>query len=347
MDHHIAKNDEYGRRVGLARERLRAALQRPQDLHAAGGLRSTLDQWLQARCAVARDWDRSPVRSAEPLVAAVALVLLVEGLQVYAALASVYALALCFLASSEYARLARCWDASGRLGDLLREADTRQFVAPTSDTAPTAPVLECRSLRYGAISGIDLVVHGGDRIAIVGDTGSGKSTMARLLLGQLTPMRGRVLVAGDDVAALLEPERRLRVTGVLADALPMDGTLLTNISASAHSLHREEALRAWSHLGLREWIEEMPLGERTPVAQQGTGWSDHQRRLMTLAPLLVKPAQCLVIDCTLDVLDFRRARSIMRSIASLPCAIVLFTARPEIVSKEYARYTLRGGALGG
>jgi ATP-binding cassette, subfamily B, multidrug efflux pump len=201
-----------------------------------------------------------------------------------------------------------------------RSASNRELRAPTSE--PRAPNQEPRISSpeprtpspektghiifdhvWFAYNGTDYVLkdvsfeaHPGERVAVVGATGAGKSTIINLLLRFYDVTRGRILIDGVDIRELpLDALRRL-FSLVLQDVYLFSGTIAENIRLGNVSITDADVRRAAATVHADRFIEPMPRGYDSPVAERGATLSVGQKQLLSFARALAFDPQVLVLD---------------------------------------------------
>ena len=157
--------------------------------------------------------------------------------------------------------------------------------------------------RRPAHAGLSFTVRAGERVAFVGASGSGKSTVARLLLRFHDPDRGRVTIGGADVRALSLAQLRARIAVVSQDTWLFHGTIEDNIRMGRPDASAD-ALRAAARAAhAEEFIARLPEGYATVVGERGVRLSGGQRQRIAIARALLRDAPILILDEALSSVD--------------------------------------------
>src|SRR3954468_3426267 len=168
-----------------------------------------------------------------------------------------------------------------------------------------------------ALRGVDLAVGPGEVLALVGRSGAGKSTVARLLLRFADPSSGRVVLDGQDLRAYAVSDVRANVAVVLQETLVFDATVFENIAYGRPGATRDEVEAAARAADAHDFIAELPKGYDTPVGQRGRKLSGGQRQRVAIARAMVRDAPVLLLDEPAAGLDAPSAQRILEPLRRL------------------------------
>ncbi|MER5615685.1 ABC transporter ATP-binding protein [Streptomyces sp. NPDC002215] len=159
----------------------------------------------------------------------------------------------------------------------------------------------------------DLTVPAGQTVAVVGSTGAGKSTLAKLLARFYDPTDGRVLLDGTDLRDLAVPELRRGVVMVTQEAFLFSGTVAENIAIGSPDATRAEIEQAAKAIGAHDFITGLPDGYDTDVRKRGGRISAGQRQLVGFARALLADPAVLILDEATSSLDIPGERAVQRA----------------------------------
>ncbi|MDO3395882.1 ABC transporter ATP-binding protein [Nocardioides sp. SOB44] len=164
------------------------------------------------------------------------------------------------------------------------------------------------------LPGLDLVVPAGQTVALVGTTGAGKTTLAKLATRFYDPSAGRVLLDGVDVRDLASDTLRDHVVMVTQENYLFSGTIADNIRFGRPEATMEEVVAATTALGAHEFIAAMPHGYETDVANQGGRLSAGQRQLVAFARAFLADPAVLILDEATSSLDVPSERLVQQAL---------------------------------
>jgi len=168
-----------------------------------------------------------------------------------------------------------------------------------------------------ALKQIDLTVRAGQTVALVGETGAGKSTLAKLVARFYDPQRGRLLVDGHDLRDLEARALRRQLGIVPQEGFLFSGSIRENIAFGRPSADSEEIRAAARVVGADTFIDRLPGGLDTEVGERGVHLSAGQRQLVAFARALLAEPRILILDEATSNVDVRTERTIERGLERL------------------------------
>ena len=189
-----------------------------------------------------------------------------------------------------------------------------------------------RTLRP-VLSNVSIDIRPGERVAIVGRIGSGKSSLIKLLINFFEPTRGEILVDGTDMRQIDPADLRRTIAYMGQDTALMSGTVRDNIVMGNPRATDEEVFKAAVLTGVHEFIRRHPMGYDTPVGERGEGLSGGQRQAVALARTLLMNAPVLMMDEPTNAMDTRSEEIILRSLDAF-CkdkTLILVTHKPALL----------------
>ncbi|MFE7902594.1 ABC transporter ATP-binding protein [Streptomyces sp. NPDC057424] len=163
----------------------------------------------------------------------------------------------------------------------------------------------------------DLTLPAGQTVAVVGSTGAGKSTLAKLLARFYDPSGGRVLLDGVDLRDLAVPDLRRGVVMVTQESFLFSGTVADNIAIGRPDATREEMEQAAKEIGAHDFISALPGGYDTDVRKRGGRISAGQRQLVAFARALLADPAVLILDEATSSLDIPGERAVQRAMTTV------------------------------
>ena len=187
-----------------------------------------------------------------------------------------------------------------------------------------------------ALRGVEVVIPARTNVAVVGETGSGKTTFAKLLTRLMDPSEGRVLLGGTDVSRVRFASLRERVVMVPQEGAMFRGSILDNVRMGKPDASPAEVERTFLRLDIAEWLEESAAGLDTQVGERGSSLSVGERQLVTLVRAAIADPEILVLDEATSAVDPATEAHISRALRELAAGRTVVTVAHRISTAEAA-----------
>ena len=241
-----------------------------------------------------------------------------------------------------------------RLGDVLN-AKPEPSYNPNRTTLPQIAgqiVFDDVAFRYRVdgplvLQRVSLTLHPGQVVGVVGRSGSGKSTIAKLMQRLYVPERGRVLVDGVDLAQIDPAWLRRQVGVVLQENFLFNRSVRDNIALTDPGLPMDRVMHAAKLAGAHEFILELTDGYDTVVGEHGCALSGGQRQRIAIARALVANPRILIFDEATSALDYESEAIIQRNMAQI-CkgrTVIIIAHRLSTVRPAHKIYVIDRGQL--
>ncbi|HET7172826.1 MAG TPA: ABC transporter ATP-binding protein [Nocardioidaceae bacterium] len=216
-------------------------------------------------------------------------------------------------------------------GVLEEEPSVREPSHPAS-MPTTHGALRFDQVRFEYVAGrpilpkLNLDVPAGQTLALVGRTGAGKTTLAKLIARFYDPDEGRIELDGTDLRQLAEADLRRSIVMVTQESFLFNGSVADNIRFGKPTATQEEVVYAAQTIGAHDFISAMPTGYQTQVANRGARLSAGQRQLVTFARAFLADPAVLILDeatSSLDVPSERLVQHALRTILAERTAIII------------------------
>ncbi len=197
------------------------------------------------------------------------------------------------------------------------------------------------------LHGITLSVPAGAHVAIVGETGCGKSTFAKLISRLADPVAGRISIDGVDLRRVEAGSRRTRVRMVPQDGFLFDATVRENVRYGRPGATDREVDDAFVNLGLGDWVASLPDGMDTRVGERGEALSVGERQLVALARAQIGDPGLLILDEATSAVDPATERRITEALRRLSAGRTTVTIAHRLSTAEGADhvFVFDGGRL--
>lgn len=220
-----------------------------------------------------------------------------------------------------------------RLGDVMESREEQRLQSVRQPPRLTGRIeLKQVSFRYDPhapdiLKQITLAISPGEKIAIVGRTGSGKSTLGKLLLGLCLPTRGEICYDNLPLQTLDLSAVRAQIGAVMQDAHIFSGSIRQNIAFNHPEITLEQIMKAAQLAALQEDIHRMPMRYETFICEGGSALSGGQRQRLALACALAHEPRILLLDEATSALDVVTERTIEQNLRNLQCTQIVIAHR--------------------
>ncbi len=184
-----------------------------------------------------------------------------------------------------------------------------------------------------ALKDVSFTIEPGEKVAVLGQIGSGKSTIGRLLLGLYQPRVGSVMLDGLDIRQIDPGDLRRNIGSVLQDIWLFSGTVRENIASGSVRPRDDELIRAGSIAGVEDFVARHPRGYDQHVAERGEGLSGGQRQAIALARALIGHPPVLLLDEPTSAMDVKSEAEIIRRLkeATPDTTMMIVTHRTSLL----------------
>lgn len=238
-----------------------------------------------------------------------------------------------------------------RLQDVVnRKPEQDSSAALIAGRLTGSVALEEVSFRYASqsplvVEDVSVRLEPGMRVALVGRTGCGKSTLARLLAGLYLPVSGRILFDGQDLRSLELRSVRAQLGIVTQETHLFSGSIRQNIALTDPNMPLEQVVRAAKIAAIHDDIMGMPMGYNTILADRGLSLSGGQRQRLAIARALARSPRILILDEATSHLDALTEDTICNNLKSLRCTQVVIAHRLSTIRNADLIVVLEAGKV--
>lgn len=192
---------------------------------------------------------------------------------------------------------------------------------------------------------LNLDIHEGEYVAIVGQTGCGKSTLVRILLGFEQPLEGNVYYDDKNLNDIDLVSLRRNIGTVMQSGTLFHADIFSNIIISSPNLKEEDAWAAAEIANIADDIRQMPMGMKTVISEGQGGISGGQKQRIMIARAIVHKPKILIFDEATSALDNKTQKSITESIDKLNCTRIVIAHRLSTIKSADRIIMLEGGKI--
>jgi ATP-binding cassette subfamily B protein len=210
-----------------------------------------------------------------------------------------------------------------KMYDFLDQPEPEADFDPRPDLLTASGKIVFRNVAFGyapertVLDAVSLAIEPGETAALVGASGAGKSTMAGLLQGFYAPTRGEITIGGTDISKVNRASLRRNIAVVSQDPAIFGGTIRQNIALGRHGASDVEIEAAAEAAGAQSFIEALPMGWDTQIAERGATLSGGQLQRISIARAILKDAPILILDEATSALDAETERHIHTALRRL------------------------------
>lgn len=225
--------------------------------------------------------------------------------------------------SEQINELQRSFGAADKIFEILdTEPEVKESTAPAAEMAFSDSIkFEDVSFHYDAekpvLNNLSFEIKKGSTVAIVGATGSGKTTIISLLTRFYDPVKGKILIDGNDIRTIRIKELRKKMSLVLQDIFLFPGNVLDNLRVLRQDIDEDKVRDAAKAMGIHDYIESFPQGFKTELAEDGGNLSFGERQLLSFSRALTFEPEILIMDEATSSIDPYTEAEIQRSMKKL------------------------------
>ncbi|MCA0928185.1 type I secretion system permease/ATPase [Ruegeria profundi] len=186
---------------------------------------------------------------------------------------------------------------------------------------------------HDTLAGVSFSIEPGEKVAILGPIGSGKSTIGRLLLGLYEARAGSVMLDGADIRQIDPGDLRRNIGSVLQDIWLFSGTVRENINSGAVRARDQDLIHAGKVAGVEDFLANTPSGYDQKITERGEGLSGGQRQAIALARALVGRPRVLLLDEPTSAMDVKTEANVIQRLkrATQDTTMVIVTHRTTLL----------------
>lgn len=241
--------------------------------------------------------------------------------------------------------------AAERMNDVIDAEPEDVIESENNDFAFNSIELKNIGFRYGnrapVLENINMNIQRGKKIAIIGESGCGKTTIAKLLLSFYSPENGEIRIDGENISNIPKSVIRDRIAYISQDTFMFSDSILNNIIMSENEIESDQVKNVCTKCCVDSFIDKMPLGYHTNLEENGSNISGGQKQRIAIARALLRKPDILIMDEATSNLDSITEKEIRKTIekASQKMACIIIAHRPEIIKICDYIYVMQNGRI--
>ncbi|MFE4712818.1 peptidase domain-containing ABC transporter [Paenibacillus sp. NPDC056722] len=238
-----------------------------------------------------------------------------------------------------------------RVETVLEEEDEELNIESKCEFDPKVDSIRLENVSYSyelnsnVLTNLSLTIHPNEKISLIGKTGSGKSTLFKIISGLYKPTSGDIYYGDYELSQMNLNKLREKVGFIVQDVSLFNDTVLNNIKYFNENISREKAVQAAKDACVHEDIMKLPMGYDTFIGENGISLSGGQRQRVAIARVLAKDPQILLIDEGTSNLDKQTEHAILDRLHSMEITLISITHRTEQISEYESIYELKDGEI--
>lgn len=199
--------------------------------------------------------------------------------------------------------------------------------------------IEIRNLSFAylgkdpLIENLNITINSGDKLSIIGENGSGKTTVAKLLLGLNGNYKGDIKINGISLRDINLFEYRKKIMYVKQNDFILSDTIYNNLTLGYEDVDKELVIKTSIETGLDNWVKKFPRGYDTYINEAGSNLSLGQKQLIALTRGLIKKPEMIILDEATSNLDKKIEKNFISKIKEMDCICIVISHNDDVINK--------------